>query len=310
MNGTPPQIEIIAPFKAAFEWMKAMLFRPFDIGRWLTIAFAAFIAGGTGGSGGGNFGRVGQWRNQDWKYRMTSHGDWQIEPWVVIALIAAIVIFALIVGLILAWVTSRGRFVFTDCIVRNRAAIVEPWKEFRREGNSFFLFVVIVFFGTLFVLGLLGLVGWGLFMVLHPSGENAPGLIVFIGVILVLVLIWLIASMFVGLIASFMIPVMYRRRCGAGEAFRDVMRLILANPKPFILFLLFGIALGIAVAIIGTLVACMTCCVGALPYISTVLLLPAIVWLAAYRLLFIRQFGDQYDVWASAAPASPPAPAV
>src|ERR1051326_4666845 len=191
MNGTPPQIEIIAPFKAAFEWMKAMLFRPFDIGRWLTIAFAAFIAGGTGGSGGGNFGRVGQWRNQDWKYRMTSHCDWQIEPWVVIALIAAIVIFALIVGLILAWVTSRGRFVFTDCIVRNRAAIVEPWKEFRREGNSFFLFVVIVFFGTLFVLGLLGLVGWGLFMVLHPSGENAPGLIVFIGVILVLVLIWL-----------------------------------------------------------------------------------------------------------------------
>jgi hypothetical protein len=42
-----------------------------------------------------------------------------------------------------------------------------------------------------------------------------------------------------------------------------------------------------------------------LPYISTVILLPAIVWLAAYKLLFIRQFGDAYDVWATvAAPAA------
>jgi hypothetical protein len=33
-----------------------------------------------------------------------------------------------------------------------------------------------------------------------------------------------------------------------------------------------------------------------------VILLPAIVWLAAYKLLFIRQFGDAYDVWATIAP--------
>ena len=43
MNGTPAKIEILAPFGAAFEWMKAMLFRPFDLGRWLTIAFAAVL---------------------------------------------------------------------------------------------------------------------------------------------------------------------------------------------------------------------------------------------------------------------------
>ena len=64
------------------------------------------------------------------------------------------------------------------------------------------------------------------------------------------------------------------------------------------MFVLFGIVLAIAVAIVGTVVSCMTCCIGGLPYISTVLLLPALVWLAAFKLLFIRQFGDQYDVWA------------
>jgi hypothetical protein len=69
------------------------------------------------------------------------------------------------------------------------------------------------------------------------------------------------------------------------------------------------IALAVGVAIVATIVACATGCIGALPYISTVLLLPAIVWLAAYRLMFIRQFGDQYDVWATATPPTtlPPA---
>jgi tetrahydromethanopterin S-methyltransferase subunit C len=60
-----------------------------------------------------------------------------------------------------------------------------------------------------------------------------------------------------------------------------------------------------ALAVIGTLVACMTCCIGGLPYISTVLLLPAIVWLAAFKLLFLRQFGDAYDVWATPGVATP-----
>src|SRR5438874_13453151 len=29
---------------------------------------------------------------------------------------------------------------FIDCIVKNRGAIAEPWREFRTEGNSYFLF--------------------------------------------------------------------------------------------------------------------------------------------------------------------------
>src|SRR2546423_15656890 len=76
MNGTPPQIEIIAPFRAAFEWMKSVLFRPFDVAKWLTIAFAAFIGGNIGGGGGGNFSRIGRLGDGDGKYRTTSHGHW------------------------------------------------------------------------------------------------------------------------------------------------------------------------------------------------------------------------------------------
>jgi hypothetical protein len=309
MNGDPAKIEIFAPFGAAYEWMKAMLFRPFDVPRWLTIAFAAFLAGSFGGSGGGNLGRLSRLGDGDWKYRATSHGDFasdlHIEAWLIAGIVVAVLV-AMIVGFVWMWVSSRGRFIFTDCVVKNRAAIKEPWREFRREGNSYFLFSLVVAVGMILLAGIMLLVVWApLQMFLGHRSSDGVVLVPLVVLCLVVVLIWLVLVLFFALVYHFMVPVMYRRRCLAREAFLDVTRLIFRNPAPFILFLLFAIALGFAIAVIGTLVACMTCCIGGMPYISTVLLLPAIVWLAAFKLLFLRQFGDQYDVWATPGLAAP-----
>ena len=57
--------------------------------------------------------------------------------------------------------------------------------------------------------------------------------------------------------------------------------------------------LGLATAMIACLATCITCCITAIPYVGTVILLPLYVTLAAYPLLFIRQFGPDYDVWAT-----------
>jgi hypothetical protein len=104
-----------------------------------------------------------------------------------------------------------------------------------------------------------------------------------------------------------MIPVMYRRRCKAAEAFWDVSKLVLARPGPFILFALFGLVLMVALGIAGTVITCLTCCIAGLPYVSSVVFLPAFVWLLAFKLLFLRQFGSQYDVWAVAGDQEVPA---
>ncbi|MEY2576308.1 MAG: hypothetical protein QOF80_1795 [Verrucomicrobiota bacterium] len=304
MNGTPAKIEILAPFGAALEWMKAMLFRPFDLVRWLTIAFAAFISGSWGS--GANF-RSNQWGRGNWSYRMHRYDDFSdgtIPAWL-IALIVVGVLLAIVLAFVWLWVTARGRFIFTDCIVKNRAAISEPWREYRREGNSFFLFSLVVGFGIVCLVALFIMVivlPLGLFSHDHDAAINF-GLalipLISFGFIFVLLIV------FGALISNLMVPVMYRRRCLAREAFVDVARLIFHNPAPFVLYVLFGIALAIGLALVGTVVMCATCCVGGLPYISTVLLLPAIVWLAAFRLLFLRQFGDQYDAWATIALPAP-----
>jgi hypothetical protein len=293
--------------------MKTILFRPFDIGKWLVIAFAAFLSGAWGG--GFNPGRLGRFGSGDWRYRATSHGnwptDWTMPAWAIaLIIVGALVVVCLIFALM--WVASRGRFIFTDCVVKNRAAIAEPWHEFRREGNSFFLFSLAVAFVTMFVTVVLVLiiaVPLGLFSShgAAAAGVGASAVVVFI--LFGLVLFGFL--LFFGLVSHFMIPVMYRRRCSAKEAFLDVSKLVVRNPGPFVLLVLFSIVLAIAVAIIGTVIACLTCCIGGLPYISTVLLLPAIVWLLAFKLLFLRQFGDEYDVWATVgfpAPAAEPPP--
>ena len=56
MNAMP--IEYVEPFARAWNRMKDLLFRPFDLGRWLAIGFTAWLATlteGGGGGGGGNF---------------------------------------------------------------------------------------------------------------------------------------------------------------------------------------------------------------------------------------------------------------
>ena len=307
MNGNAPKIEIFAPFAAAYEWMKTMLFRPFDAAKWFVIAFAALLGGNFGPSFRFNYG------NGNWRYRATTHGDtptdWNFTPWI-IGLAIAIVLIALLFGIVWAWVSARGRFIFIDCVVKNRAAIAEPWREFRREGNSYFLFSLIVGLGFFILLAIVGVCGWLLFFGWDGRGKSMAIIVVLVVSVLVLIVL----SLAFALVSNFMVPIMYRLRCSAGEAFRNVTQLILANPGPFVLYVLFMIVLAVALVIIGTTVACMTCCIGALPYISTVLLLPAIVWLAAFKLLFLRQFGDQYDAWATVAlsepAATPPAPPI
>jgi len=303
MNGDSPKIQIFEPFGAAYELMKRILFQPFVFEKWMVIAFAAFISG----SWGPGF----SWRGGNWNFRSTTHHPFATSdamPSWAIPLIIAIIVIALAVGIVLAWVASRGRFIFTDCVVKNRGAIVGPWKEYRREGNSYFLFSIAVGFICLLIVGGLALLVFlplGFFS--HSSAEHRTPMVfalVFFGLVL------FSFAVFFAVVSQFMVAVMYRRRCRALEAFKDVAALILHRPGPFVLFVLFSIVLAIGLGICAMVAACLTCCIAALPYVSTVVLLPAFVWLMAFKLIFLRQFGPEYDVWAApVAPVSIDAPA-
>lgn len=292
MDPSEPRIEIFAPFGEAFETTKKILFQPFDLTKWFVIGFAAWLA--TMFSGTSFHYRRG-WGDKDWHWKGTSSGSGGFSlhdspPWV-IPLIIGGGLFVLALVILLIWLNSRGRFMFTDCIVRNRGAIAEPWREYRTEGNRYFVLALVISLCSMFVFGGLALV--------FVLGRHWNEVLFPVPLLILFGVAFLLVAVVIGLILKFMVPVMYRQRCTAGHAFREVWALIAANPGIFLLYGLFYIVLCIAVAMIGCLATCVTCCIAAIPYIGTVLLLPLVMFLFTYPLCFIRQFGDPYDVWAT-----------
>jgi len=303
------EIRIMKPFEDGYTIMKAILFQPFDLTKWLVIGFAACIAGHF--SAGGGFSPPMNWHPPGSTMHSGSNGtgfDIQNHFALFSGLVIGLIVFCLVVGLVLMWVKARGVFVFTDCIVRNRAAIKEPWREFRREGNSLFLFILGL---TAVILAIVAVIVAACFLVVslaHLSRQQRGIALVSVGVLGFCVYICVVVT--VGLIGYFMPMVMYRRRCLSMEAFKVVANLVWQDPGAFTLFALFGILLIMGWLMVASVVMCATCCIALLPYVGTVFLLPVFVWLRSFGLLFFRQFGPDCDVWAGAPPIPPPLPPV
>jgi hypothetical protein len=300
MNGSEPNIEIFKPFGEAFELMKKILFQPFNMKKWFVIGFAAWLA--NLGSGGGSFNY--QFNRRD-EMQKVNDAISQIPHSILVFGISLLIVFVLALIVLFAWLRARGGFMFIDCIVKNRGAIAEPWREFQKEGNSYFLFWLVVAFVFVLFTALLSLpliilaIKGRYYLDLHCDRLDVYVLLAIAGWIFVL----LLAIIAWALIASFMMPVMYRRRCRAYEAFRAVLSLIAAHPGEIVLYCLFLIALVIATGLICCLAICATCCIAALPYIGTVILLPVLILFRSFSLVFLRQFGPDYDVWATFTPS-------
>jgi hypothetical protein len=298
MNGTEPNIEIFKPFSEAFELTKKILFQPFDAKKWFIIGFAAWLA--NLGSGGGFNYRF----NRSDGVQKVNDAISQIPHSILVIGISLLIFLVLALIVVFAWLRARGGFMFIDCIVKNRAAIAEPWREFRKEGNSYFFFWLVVGFGVVVFAALLSLpliilaIKGRYYLDLRRDHLNVYALLAIAGWVFVMVLLVIAWA----LIAGFMMPVMYRRRCRAYEAFRATVSLIAAHPGEIVLYCLFLFVLAIATGLISCFAICATCCIAALPYVGTVILLPVYILLRSFSLLFLRQFGPDYDVWASAMP--------
>jgi hypothetical protein len=295
MNSTEPKIEIFKPFGEAFELTKKILFRPFDVKKWFVIGFAAWLAN-LGGSGGGfNY----QYNRREDVQKLNETIS-QIPHPILVAGVCVLIGFVCILIIVFAWLRARGGFMFIDCIVKNRGAIAEPWRNFRPEGNSYFFFSLLVGFAFLIFAALLSLpfvlpiIRGVTFLHVHDVYLIST-VAAWAFVVIILVLAW-------SLIASFMVPLMYVQRCRASKAFGIVARLVAAHPGEILLYCLFLIVLALAAGVVTCLAICATCCIAAIPYIGTVILLPVFVLLRSFSLLFLRQFGSDYDVWANFMP--------
>jgi hypothetical protein len=294
-------LSVTDPIGQAFERTRLVLFQPFDFGKWLRLGFCAFLmglaqGGGGGGGGTGSPPNMGGADMPDWR----PVTGWIHEHLAIIILVASIVVaLAILLTLLCTWLSSRGHFMFLDGVARNRGAVVEPWHEYRAEGNSLFAFrICLVLIGLLvvFLIGGLGvLVAWSDIQrqEFGPAGVGAIILVVMmlIGFALVMALVGLFLK-------DFVVPIMYLKRIGvlaAWGVFRD--HVLAGNAGSIALYVLMKMALAVGAGMVAAMLMLLTCCLAALPYVGSVILLPVLVFLRAYSLYFLAQLGPKWSVF-------------
>jgi hypothetical protein len=306
-------VSVIDPINPAIERVKTVLFSPFDLGRWLTIAFCAWLAQMgryNGGSGGGHPGEGRPTPAEEVnrvKDYVLANLDW-IVPLGIVALALGIGI-----ALLLVWLSSRGRFMFLDCVARNQAHVREPWVRFGNHAASLFAFRVVVGIIAAGILLTLGIAGGVLAWISHVSGFDAVSVLglVSLGLVFAVVtILFLIVGLFT---TDFVVPIMYLHAVNCTQAWRMLLDLTSWNQGRFILYLLFQIVLKIAIGVLVFGATCMTCCFAcciwillALPYVGTAILLPIRVFERSYSAYYLSQYGPQFNVFTPPVPATPP----
>ncbi|MHC4456008.1 MAG: DUF7544 domain-containing protein [Planctomycetota bacterium] len=312
MTPQEPSISVIDPIGPAIEKVKLILFKPFDLGKWFVIGFCAWLAYlGQGGGGGGPNISQNQVEVQQVKDFFVQNAYWLI-PVILVGFVMGIVLWVVFI-----WLSSRGKFMFLHCVATNRAEVKIPWQKFKEQANSLFIFRIMVGLVSFLCLALLV----GLTIVLIVLCIRGPGITaLFIVGLIFLIPIIIAAGIAVAVLFKFtydfVVPIMFLGTTSCIDAWREFRNLLSKNKARFALYILFQIVIAIVTGIIGATVAiifvvilalltcCAACCFMVIPglslaftYLITVLLLPLSIFKRAYSLLYLRQFGPQFDVF-------------
>jgi len=298
------KIAFIEPFSRAWNRMKIALFKPFDLHKWFVIGFNVFLVGlteGPRGSGGSG------WRREHVSFREFLDSPSRVWEWLMnhpgwFIGIVFIVMFVITLGIIITWLSSRGTFMFMDNVVHDRAEVVKPWKQYKKEGNSLFVWRLI--FGlicfTLFVMFIVFF-----FITASHLYEDSYYNRVPVAFIVWMVLVFLFMIIVTGYISMFLkgfvAPIMYKNNIRTTKAWSRFLSIFKQHPFHFIFYGILVFVLGFLAVISLIIAGILTCCIGLLlliiPYIGTVVTLPVWYTFRAFSLEFLTQFGPDFDVF-------------
>lgn len=292
---------VLSPVGMALDTVRRVLFQPFNIVKWLVIGFTAWLAMMEGGLGSGlnfNTGNFGKGHSSE--IGRTAWAWIQAHLLLIIPLLLFLFAVGMVFTLIVMWLSCRGKFMFLDNVVRNRAEIVDPWSRFRTQGNSCFLFLVCFVLASIAMLilsmGLAVLIGWP--DLAHSQfGWRAGAAIVIGSIFFICFMITVLCVR--AFLEDFVIPIMAVKSCRILEGWTVFIELLRRHAGVFILYLLFRAALSVAIGMITVFLCCLLCCTVMIPYVGTVILLPLHVFWRSYSIHFLEQFDDKIRLFDS-----------
>jgi hypothetical protein len=335
-------ISVTDPLSPAYERTAQMTFRPFKLDKWFAVGFVAWLAG-LGEGGGPNFNFNNKFKfpappappvpptpaprtwppttdpsNTGPSTPATSYtappDPWQpVIDWMkthvfeLVLIGVAILVVIIAISLIVMWINSRGKFMLLHSIANDSPAVAAPWKQYKQLANSLLgLRVCLFLMGSVLSLAILGA---GVMLALPDLRAEQFGsrAITAIAVCVPLMLLVGIPLLFINWCTTNLVTVvMYARGALVMDAWREFrLQVMPGNFGKIVLFMLMNIVLNIGLVIAQALLGCVTCCIGFLPYLGTVVSLPLILFLRCYGIYFMQQFGPQYVI-IQEGPRTPP----
>jgi len=300
-------IAFVEPLEQAFQRMKKALFKPFDMGKWFVVGFTAFLAGLLDYSGGGGGNGIGDVFDED---------DYDNEPffdlpdriinwiehnpeWVALIIAGIVLLFAFFI--VLTWLSSRGKFMFLDNVLHDRALVAKPWQEYKNLGNSLFLWRVT--YGLIVLVLFLSFFGYTLSAIydMYIYDEFMENIMTLVGMGLLLLALIIVTSYISLFLNDFIVPIMYKQTIKSMPAWSVFLPMFSQNAGYFLLYGILIFILSILVFAAVMMLGLLTCCIGfillIIPYISSVVLLPISYTYRVFSVQFLEQFGAEYSLF-------------
>ena len=264
--------------KPALEHAKQQLFMPFRIGQWTRLAFVGLLAGelGTGGCNRSTFHIP--------RHPGASHpqfpGSLGIDPLVLAALVAAVIVALVAIGVTLLYIGSVMRFILFDGIIARECHIRWDWSRRLVPGWRYFVWRLVYLLLTLE--GIAVMVGIPLIFAFAAGWfkdpkQHLPALALGGAVCFLVLLVFFVATaVILVLTKDFVVPQMALEDIGAMEGWRRLWPMIKAEKEAFAAYLgvkivltfVATILIGIATVFLGLLIAVPSVALGLLAVLT------------------------------------------
>jgi len=249
----------------ALRQVKRVLLAPFRFRQWVTLAMVALLAGAIGG-GGRATARLDP--NRIPGASKVGEALKHFDGLAVAAVVVGVVLM-LLLGLIFTYLSAKFTLVFVDGVIRGEVHVRHAWRECHDQGESYFFWQIGLTAALLATLA--AAAGVPLWRAWRLGHVGIAGAWWFVLLLVFVVLPLCVAAGLTSMVAKdFVVPVMYVERCRFLSAWRRVLPLLRANLKAFALYASLKLALGLAAAIGGFLVALVS-----IMSVALVFLLPA-----------------------------------
>ena len=303
------EIKYFDAFLKGWERMKQSLFsKPFNIDKWFAVGFTAFLANlVSGSSGGGSSSFRDKYSNSKldlseiFNFPDTAY-DWLGTHQVWFWLIITITILILAIIIVFTWLSSRGHFMFLHNVVNDNSEVKIPWNEYKKEGDSLFLWRLV--FGIIVFFVVITMIVYGFIFAKNTYFGDvtvSDKIVAIIAMVLIFGIISIVTAYISLFLKDFIVPIMYKHRMTTSEAWHFFLPTLRNNVFQFLLYGIFILFLWLVAAAVIVVFGLVTCCIGFLiliiPYIGTVLLLPVYYTFRALSVEFLEQFGDDYKLF-------------